>query len=122
MNLFFFRVDSYTGPVLDSQQNVFLLNAEKTSDGNVTIEFNRLLNTPDNQRDRTLVPHTLQRFNWGFNPAPDAVRTENGSVIVKHPTPNRGIWTLFSHTHGKRNTNIENTVFGFLIFIPFLII
>lgn len=83
-------VDSYTGPVLDSQQNVFLLNAEKTSDGNVTIEFNRLLNTPDNQRDRTLVPNTLQRFNWGFNPAPDAVRTENGSVIVKHPTPNRG--------------------------------
>lgn len=89
---FFFsfdRMDSYTGPVLDSVQNVNLLNAEITSDGNVTIEFNRFLNTNDG-RDRVLVPNTLQRFNWAFNPAPNAVQTVNGSVLLKHPTPNRG--------------------------------
>jgi hypothetical protein len=82
--------DTYNGPVLDPQQNVALLNAEMTPDGNVTIEFFRLLNTSDTQRDRVIVPNTLQRFNWAFNPAPNAVATPNGSVLLQHPFSNSG--------------------------------
>jgi len=91
------RADTYNGPVLDPQQNVALLNAEMTPDGNVTIEFFRLLNTSDTQRDRVIVPNTLQRFNWAFNPAPNAVATPNGSVLLQHPFSNSGMYCCYHY-------------------------